>query len=697
MLERRHILMDRLIMSRIFSCLFIEHDLRYVAAAVLVLAMGATLTIRLFSRVTRRRGLEKGIWLFLAGFIGGSTTWATHFLAMLGYTTGGIAGYEPGGTLASLAVSIGGVTAGLAISAYGGRSMLLEAGGVVLGLGLGAMHYLGMSAYEVQGEIVWRLDYVAMSLLAGAFFSAVAMNRAARPVTRFCRYGAVAALIVAIASVHFIGMAAIDLVPDTTLEVPQSVISSAVLGLGVLGLMMVLLALAAASYLIDASTMREAVERYRQLSLQDPLTGLPNRSAFQEELSEASVHAVGLGARVAILSFDLDRFKEVNDVHGHLAGDAVLRTIGDRLASVISDGEFVARIGGDEFIAMTRRYYGRADASRLAARMIAEIVKPIEWNGNSLNVGTSVGVAILDDDVEVEDLLAQADVAMYRAKETGSNAVCFYDASMDRAVRERNVLAMDMRSGLLRGEFQLNYQRQNDTFTGAVVGFEALLRWNHPYRGNVPPSEFIPIAERSGFIVELGEWVLREACREAASWRNPLSIAVNVATQQLADPRFPGVVQDILQETGLNPARLELEITETGIIADHQRALQTIRHLKSLGAKIAMDDYGTGYSSLSMLLAFPFDKIKIDRQFVDGVATSAQSAAIVRSTLILASSLEIPVLAEGVETDEHVNFLRDEGCVQVQGYFYGKPVPRTEIEAIVNAAVDRRPDQAKVA
>ena len=689
--------MDRLIMSRIFSCLFIEHDLRYVAAAVLVLAMGATLTIRLFSRVTRRRGLEKGIWLFLAGFIGGSTTWATHFLAMLGYTTGGIAGYEPGGTLASLAVSIGGVTAGLAISAYGGRSMLLEAGGVVLGLGLGAMHYLGMSAYEVQGEIVWRLDYVAMSLLAGAFFSAVAMNRAARPVTRFCRYGAVAALIVAIASVHFIGMAAIDLVPDTTLEVPQSVISSAVLGLGVLGLMMVLLALAAASYLIDASTMREAVERYRQLSLQDPLTGLPNRSAFQEELSEAFVHAVGLGARVAILSFDLDRFKEVNDVHGHLAGDAVLRTIGDRLASVISDGEFVARIGGDEFIAMTRRYYGRADASRLAARMIAEIVKPIEWNGNSLNVGTSVGVAILDDDVEVEDLLAQADVAMYRAKETGSNAVCFYDASMDRAVRERNVLAMDMRSGLLRGEFQLNYQRQNDTFTGAVVGFEALLRWNHPYRGNVPPSEFIPIAERSGFIVELGEWVLREACREAASWRNPLSIAVNVATQQLADPRFPGVVQDILQETGLNPARLELEITETGIIADHQRALQTIRHLKSLGAKIAMDDYGTGYSSLSMLLAFPFDKIKIDRQFVDGVATSAQSAAIVRSTLILASSLEIPVLAEGVETDEHVNFLRDEGCVQVQGYFYGKPVPRTEIEAIVNAVVDRRPDQAKVA
>ncbi len=684
-------------MSRILSCLFVEHDLRYVAASVLVLVMGATLTIRLFSRVIRRRGLEKGVWLFLAGFIGGASTWATHFLAMLGYTTGGIAGYEPGLTLVSLAVSIGSFTLGLAISAYAGRTLLVEAGGVVLGLGIAAMHYLGMAAYEVQGAITWRFDYVVLSLVTGAVFCAVAMNRAARPVTRFCRYGSIAALILCVASIHFIGMAAIDLVPDQALLVPRSVMSSAVLGLGVLSLMMVLLALAAASYLIDASTMREAVERYRQLSLQDPLTGLPNRAAFREELSNAAIHAAGSGAGVAILSFDLDRFKEVNDVHGHLAGDAVLRAIGDRFAAAIGDGEFVARIGGDEFIALTRRYYVRADASRLAARLMAEIVKPIEWNGNTLNVGTSVGVAILDDEVAVDDLPARADVAMYRAKETGSNSVCFYDASMDRAARERNVLAMDMRAGLRRGEFQLYYQRQNDTFTGAVIGFEALLRWNHPVRGIVSPAEFIPIAESSGFIIELGEWVLREACREAASWRNPLPIAVNVATQQLADHRFPGLVQAILQETGLEPARLELEITETGIIADHQRALQAIRHLKSLGVRIAMDDYGTGYSSLSMLLAFPFDKIKIDRQFVDGVATSAQSAAIVRSTLILASSLEIPVLAEGVETDEHVNFLREEGCVQVQGYFFGRPVPRAEIDEIVNPPADHGPERVKVA
>jgi diguanylate cyclase (GGDEF)-like protein len=671
-------------MYRIFSCLFVEHDFRYVAAAVLVCAIGAVLTVRLFSRACHARGLEQGMRIVLAGFIGGSTTWATHFLAMLGYTSGGTVGYEPVLTLLSLAVAIISFVVGLGIAAYGGRTLLLEAGGIVVGLGVAAMHYIGMAAYELQGMIVWQQDYVFASLIAAAVFGAVATNRVGRSATRFCRFGAIGALILAIASAHFVGMAAIEIVFDPTFAVPQTSVSPALLGLGVLSVMLVLLALGAVTYLIDASTTRDAVERYRHLSLHDPLTGLPNRSALNEELNSIVTRPAGRLMRLAVLSFDLDRFKEINDVHGHAAGDEVLRTIGERLAGIIGEGEFVARVGGDEFIAMTRRYSTRSDASRLATRLIAEICKPIDWNGNSLSVGTSVGVAVLAEDMSADDLLAQADVAMYRSKSSGSQAVCFYDTSMDRAVRERNILAMDMREGLRKGQFQLYFQRQNNTFTGEVIGFEALCRWNHPVRGLVPPSEFIPVAERSGFIIDLGEWVIREACREAASWRNPLVIAVNVATQQLGDPRFPKLVQGILKETGLDPSRLELEITETGIIADHQRALQAIRHLKSLGVKIAMDDYGTGYSSLSMLLTFPFDKIKIDRQFVDGVATSLQSAAIIRSTLILASSLNIPVLAEGVETDEHINFLRDEGCVQVQGYLFGKPGPREGIEAIVN-------------
>ncbi|EUB96986.1 diguanylate cyclase/phosphodiesterase with MHYT sensor [Rhizobium sp. CF080] len=672
-------------MFRVISCIFIEHDLRYIACAVLICAAGSFLTLRLFSRARTGSGVEKVIWLFLAGFMGGSATWTTHFLAMLGYLPGGQAGYEPAQTLLSFMIAVATATIGLSVASYGGRSALAEAGGMVMGLGIAAMHYTGMAAYEVQGVIEWNRSYVIVSLIFAALFGALVTNRAIRPVTRFCKYGSVLAMIVAIASTHFTGMGAIEVILDPRAALLNEVVPPVVLGFGVLSLMLILLALTAATYLIDARTTQAAVEQYRHLSLHDALTGLANRAAFNEQLADIAARPVDLTARFAVLSFDLNRFKEVNDVHGHAAGDEVLRAIGGRLAEAAGEGEFIARVGGDEFVALKHMYYKRSDAMVLANRLLAEICKPIEWNGNTLTVGSSVGIALYPGEAKtVDDLVAQADVAMYRAKQSGDNAICFYDSSMDQAARERNALAMDMRSGLVSRQFELYYQLQNDTFSGEVVGFEVLLRWNHPIRGLVSPNDFIPIAERTGFIIELGEWVLRSACAEAATWKNPFCIAVNVASQQLADPKFPTKVRDILKQTGLSAGRLELEITESGIIADHQRALQTVRHLKSLGVKIAMDDYGTGYSSLSTLMSFPFDKIKIDRTFVDGLSSNEQSAAIVRSTLILASSLHIPVLAEGVETDAHIAFLRKEGCMQVQGYLFGKPGPRAGIEHIVN-------------
>ncbi|KKX29525.1 bifunctional diguanylate cyclase/phosphodiesterase [Rhizobium sp. LC145] len=677
-------------MYRILSCIAFEHDLRYVGCAVMICALGSILGVRLFSRARRAEGLEKAIWLFMGGFIGGSAIWTTHFLAMLGYLPGEPAGYEPSLTMLSFVIAIATTTIGLTIAAYAGRSLLVEAGGIILGLGIAAMHYTGMAAYEIQGKVIWDQNYVVASLLLAGLFGALVTNRTARPFSRYCVHSGIVALILGIASTHFTAMAAVTAVLNPGEVMPLELFSPAIMGFGVLGVMLVLLTLAAATYLLDERNTQAAVERYRHLSLHDPLTGLPNRAAFNEEL-DAIAKRPEIDARVAILSFDLDRFKEINDVHGHAAGDAVLRAIGSRLGTVIGEGEFAARVGGDEFIALTRNYYKRADASALAARMLEEICKPIEWNGNTLSVGASIGVSIYPGDARtVDDLVAQADVAMYRSKLSGTNMVCFYDSSMDQAARERNALAMDMRVGLQRREFQLFYQRQNDTLTGEVIGFEVLLRWNHPVRGLVPPSEFIPIAERTGFIMELGEWVLRKACEEAATWRNPLGIAVNIAAQQLADPMLPRRVLDILQETGLAAERLELEITETGIITDQQHALQIIGQLKGLGVKIAMDDYGTGYSSLSTLLSFPFDKIKIDRAFIEGVATNPQSAAIVRSTLILAGSLNIPVLAEGVETDEHMRFLRGEGCGQVQGYLFGRPGPREGIEAIVNGRVETK-------
>ncbi|MCL6707018.1 EAL domain-containing protein [Pseudomonas sp. R2.Fl] len=676
-------------MLTVLSCIIVDHDPVFLVAAVAICVAGSLLTMQLFARARNTRGTMRFSWLALSGIVGGSTIWTTHFVAMMGYRAGVMVGYEPAGTLLSLGTAIAVATAGFMIATVQGRGALIEAGGAIVGLGIALMHYMGMAAYEVQGILQWNPVFVGVSLVTGAVFGALATNRIGRPRTPFCLYGGVAALILAIASTHFIGMAGLTVIPMVEKTVPLNVVPEGVLMVVIVAIMVLILLLAAMTYFIDIQSTRASVERYRHLSLHDALTGLSNRAALLEHLGEVMGRPAGRSHRIAVLSFDLDRFKEINDVHGHAAGDHVLRMISERASLGLKDDEFLGRIGGDEFVAVKSHFFTRADAVHLANRLIRAVSEPILWKDQVFSVGSSIGVSIYPETAEtIDDLLAQADVAMYRAKSGGSNNICFYDVSMDQAARERNALAMDLRNGLQQNQFELYYQQQNDTVSGKVIGFEVLLRWNHPQRGRVSPAEFIPIAEKTGLINEIGDWVLQEACREAAGWRNPLTVAVNVAPQQLADARFPQRVHEILLQSGLDPARLELEITESGIIQDQQRALQVIRQLKTLGVRIAMDDYGTGYSSLSTLQLFPFDKIKIDRSFIDGVATNRHSAAIVRSTLILAASLDIPVLAEGVEKVEHMEFLIDEGCQQVQGYYYGYPAPRAEIEVMVNGSVE---------
>lgn len=678
-------------MLEVLSCIAVQHDPLSLMAAVSVCLLGSLLTMRLFGRVRNARGVTKASWIVLTSVIGGASIWTTHFVAMMGYETDVLAGYEPTATLASLVLAIFATGAGFSIAAATQRGLLVEAGGALVGAGIAGMHYIGMSGYQVQGHLEWESGYVAASLVAGAVFGALATSRVARPVTRFCRYGGGVALVLAIASTHFIGMTAVTIVPDGAAALPDHTLPESVLTVVLMLVTMLILSIGAVTYVIDRQSTRSAVERYRQLSLHDALTGLPNRTAFLERLGQMLETSGTQTGRVYILSFDLDRFKEINDVHGHAAGDHVLRIAAERMGRRLKEGEFVARLGGDEFTAVTSRVFTHSEAEQMALRIIRDLSEPINWESITLAIGASIGISVYPDEADkIDDLLAQADTAMYRAKAIGSNQVCFYDQSMDQAARERSALAMDMRTGFARGEFELYFQRQNNTLTGEVIGFEVLLRWRHPVRGMVPPVEFIPIAERTGFIMELGDWVLRQACIEAVKWRNPLRIAVNVAPKQLANANLPLHVRDILEETGLPPERLELEITESGIIADQQHALSIIRQLKALGVKIAMDDYGTGYSSLSTLQLFPFDKIKIDRGFIDSVVESRQSAAIVRSTLILAQSLDIPVLAEGVESVEHLRFLQDEGCEQVQGYFYGKPQPLSELQDVVNPSSEQR-------
>jgi len=682
-------------MLTVLSCIATEHDFLFLGVAIIVCVLGSVLTMRLYARVRRTQGIQKWNWLFMGGVIGGCTIWSTHFLSMLGYQPSIEHAYDAALTLASLGLIIATTTFGLFITAIFRSGPTIEAGGAVMGAGIAAMHYLGMAAYQFSGSIVYDPIFVVASIVLGIAFGAVATNRIARPVTRFCKYGGAAGMILAIATMHFTAMGGVTLVLDPSVDVSQHVISTHLLMFLVLAVMFVMLGLGASTYVIDLHATTVAAERYRHLSLHDPLTALPNRAGFTELLNDAIDGQGDDTARVAVISIDLDRFKEVNDAHGHSAGDAVLRAVANRMQAVLQQGEVVARVGGDEFIALTGNFFLKSDAAAFAKRLVDEIRKPVEWEDKVFLVGCSIGIALFPVNTrDREELLAQADLAMYRSKTQGNNSISFYDATMDDRARDRSALAIDLRRALENGEFELYYQPQNDTTSREVIGFEVLLRWRHPTRGMVSPVEFIPIAEKSGLIHELGTWVLRTACLEAATWRNPLRIAVNVAPAQLADANLSKLVHEILLETGLPANRLELEITESGIIADQQHALHVIRQLKTLGVKIAMDDYGTGYSSLSTLQTFPFDKIKIDRALVDGVTSNAQSAAIVRSTIILAQALNIPVLAEGVETEGHMSFLSREGCLQVQGYLFGKPMPIGAHGEIIDRQPDEEPEQA---
>jgi diguanylate cyclase (GGDEF)-like protein len=678
----------------VLSCIAYEHDLRGVLLAALVCVVGSVIAMRLFVRTRRTTGTRRAIWLFQAGVATGCAIWTTHFVAMLGYEPPLQHAYDPILTLVSLFIAIGFATLGMAIAASTRTSALIETGGAVLGLGIAAMHFTGMQAFRITGHLEWDVTTIAVATLLGAFFGAICMNRMARPVTRFCKYGGALALILAIVTMHFTAMGAITIVPDLSVAVPEKFVSNSVLIIGVLAVMSLILGTGVASHIIDAQSQEEALQRYRHLALHDAVTGLPNRSYLSTKLAETIGLTKDDTSRVAIIGIDLDRFKDINDVHGHATGDVVLSTIASRLSAMLGDGEFVARVGGDEFVAVKQHLFTKGQALKFAAKLEQAIGEPIDHQELTLCVGSSLGVSLYPDHGrKAEELISRADLAMYRAKQSPARKVCLYDSSMDEVGRTRAAMAMELRHALDRKELELYYQPQNDVATGDLVGYEALLRWNHPQRGLVSPTAFIPIAEETGLIVPIGEWVIRTACAEAASWGLPLKIAVNVASAQFSQSDLPKIVHETLLDTGLSPSRLELEITETSIIDDHQKALHVVRQLKGFGVRIAMDDYGTGYSSLSTLQTFPFDKIKIDRSFINAVIDSEQASAIVRSTIILAESLKIPVLAEGVESSEHLSFLKMEGCHEAQGYLFGKPVPASAIRAIVGTRISDEPTQ----
>lgn len=428
----------------------------------------------------------------------------------------------------------------------------------------------------------------------------------------------------------------------------------------------------------DVTDRRETESRMAHMAYHDSLTGLPNRAAFHQAM-EQMIDACGdSGEEFAVLSIDLDGLKDVNDVFGHEVGDNLLIEVSRRIESA-APGAVVARLSGDEFALIIDGVQPTA-AKALAARLSQVMEGEFIVDGRSLRIGLTIGIAVFPHNGrDGEALLANADAALFRAKARSRGSVSFYEAEMDQQIRDRRALHQDLSTAIRNGELSLHYQPQARTrhhLSGDdVIGFEALARWVHPKRGFVPPSDFIPLAEESGLIVEMGEWILREACREAAAWPRPLQISVNLSPAQFAHGDVVNLVHSILLETGLAPNRLELEITEGVLIDDFDRGLSLLRRLKALGVRIAMDDFGSGYSSLTYLQSFPFDKIKIDRAFVMNLGRNTQSAAIIRAMIGLCHGLGILIVAEGVETQDQLSFLSDEACDQVQGYFLGKPAP----------------------
>jgi diguanylate cyclase (GGDEF)-like protein len=776
----------------VLTSLLAQHDASRVAMAAVVCFCATITAWRLYAQMRVSSGMVRAAWLMMAGVVAGSGVWSTQFLAMLAYDPGVKTGYTPDGVIYALLTAIGFALFGFYVAGAGpSRSRShAAAAGLVFGLGIGATHYLGVSALVFGGRIAWSEALIALSLAIGVvgFTLAMLAGGDGRTLLRQAIGGGLGAL--AICGLHFSAMGAMVVPPDTAAAIPGDLLSTDTLRLAVtsMSVMTILgglgvavieqhltasalgrlrrLADAAHEGLVvvrdgriqdanaafcdlmrspldsllgqrlegamltydlirggvdggreallqpadgdieipvqvfsrllddvadnegdttvlairDLRERRAAEEKIRYLAEHDGLTGLANRNAMRLRLIASMEQAREAGESLALVCVDLDRFKECNDVHGHHAGDALLVEAARRLKACVSAPSFVARLGGDEFVVVQKGVDQPSAAAALAGEIVEALSTPMDWKGQEVQIGASLGVSLFPEDgVNAETLLANADMALYRAKEEGRGRYCFFKRDTDDAIRERRAMARDLRRGIEADELVVFYQPLARAADGGVCGFEALVRWNHPQRGMVPPLDFITVAEESGLIGLLGEQVLRRACSEATAWATPHRIAVNLSPLQLHDPELPALVHEVLIASGLSPARLELEITESALFEDPQRALDNLRQLKALGVRIAMDDFGTGFSSLSTLQSFPFDKLKIDKSFVDQIHRDGRATAIVRAVLGLGRSLGIPVVAEGVETEVQLAFLRAEGCDEIQGYLIGRPSPAEDL------------------
>ncbi|MBB3952237.1 putative bifunctional diguanylate cyclase/phosphodiesterase [Aureimonas jatrophae] len=653
---------------RIIDCLVVEHDLTFVLLAALMCLVGSIVTASLFRRSLQTDGLRSHGWIFLTAVCSGSAIWVTHFIAMLGYQVPVAVTFDPVLTLGSILVAIGGTGAGFAMgrSRHRPRTGIVIGGGL-LGLSIVAMHYVGMFAYRVEGLVTWDGFYIGLSVVLAVLPAIAFVALARRWREGLWAHAAAGCLVLSIVGLHFTAMAAFQVTRISGLADDGTHSAFRAIALAVLLVGLIIVGTGVSSFLIDDRTRADSNEKLRRMAFHDPLTGLSNRRALQDGI----VGNFSADLSFSLLLVDVDRFKSVNDTFGHATGDGLLVSIAERIHATVPDALCVARIGGDELAILLAGEEARAEG--VARALVAAMAEPFLIGDHVVASSVSIGLCGRTEASDPEGLMQMADVALYEAKRGGRGRAFSYRPGMAEAAAEARRLEADLRLALETGNFQIAYQPIVAMDEGRTIGFEALVRWNDPERGLVPPDRFIPLAEANGMIVDLGAFVLSRACKDAAAWGTDQFVAVNVSAVQLSSPRLMAHVVGALAASGLPAHRLEIELTETAIVANAAQVGHVLAGLRTLGVRVAMDDFGTGYSSLAHLRDLPLDRIKIDRSFVSSASTDPNSLAVLRAVTQLGRDIGIETLGEGVETQEQLALLRDLGCRAAQGYLLGRP------------------------
>ena len=680
-----------------------------VALSVLIAAFASFVALDLARRVRTQDRFSAAVWMVGGALVMGTGIWSMHFVGMLAFSLPIPIGYDPFTTFVSWGAAVAVSALALYIASRERLTRaLLSVGALTMGGGICAMHYTGMAAQQMAPGIVWNLWLVGASAVIACVASAAALLiffglRRLRGVrVRMAQAGAAVFMGVAISGMHYTAMAAAGF------AVGSVCLTAGGIGGQSMGTMVVLatallLSITLFTSVLDARmqtrtrhlakslqesnlSLQAANAELKNLAFLDPLTGVPNRTLFEDRLTHAAARidraqrgpglqdSPGLG----LLFIDLDGFKPVNDSYGHSAGDAVLKQVAQRLATTIRESDTLARIGGDEFVLLLEEISGQTHAAALAGRVLAAMEQPFELPERKVTLSCSIGITMYPDHGTRDTLVTAADAAMYAAKRAGGNTFAVFEPSMRQGASEQLELQQALREAAEDGQLQLHYQPKVDARTGRVRGAEALLRWTHPTRGPISPAVFIPIAERSGLILSIGNWVVDEACRQLAAWAGQgrrLRVSINLSAHQLRQRDVVDRLRQAMDRHGIEPGQIVCEITESVAMHDTRATQQVIEQLVALGVKLSIDDFGTGYSSLASLRQLRAHELKIDRSFVKDVATDADARAVVDAVIRLAQALGMRVVAEGVETREQRDVLIGLGCDELQGFYFARAMP----------------------